>query len=189
MFGIIEISKTVHSETLKSGSRSNKRLKIAHDMIASDILEKCLKKDEIVIRRLSEDERFSHEEEVPYGVKSKKKVDFAIFKKGKLVFTGGTKFIENSYNKNSNNYCESEFSQAALLSKNTPYFSITTIPKIVPIDGSFEVAKHNELYLDIEAIPNVLLCCAYIDNFEKIDYNYGKSYEELISKIAEVLNE
>ena len=44
MFGIIEISKTVHSETLKSSSRSNKRLKIAHDMIASDILEKCLKK-------------------------------------------------------------------------------------------------------------------------------------------------
>lgn len=24
---------------------------------------------------------------------------------------------------------------------------------------------------------------------KKIDYNYGKSYEELISKIAEVLNE
>lgn len=189
MFGIIEISKAVHFETLKSGSRSNKRLKIAHDMIASDILEKCIKKDEIVIKRLSQDESLSSEETVHYGIKSKKKVDFAIFKKGKLVFTGGTKFIESSYNKNSINYCESELAQATLLSKNTPYFSITTIPKIVPIDNSFEVSNHNDLYLDIEAIPNVLLCCTYIDNFEKIDYNYGKSYEELILKIAEVLNE
>jgi len=187
MYGIIEISKAVHEETLKTGSRSNKRLKVAHDMIASDIMEKIssTKKADIEIKRLSENKNISGEATVLYGINSKKTVDFAIYKKGKLMFVGGTKFIESSYNKNSNNYCESEFAQASLLSKNIPYFSITTIPKAI----SSEVSKHNDLYLDIEAIPNVLLCCCFVDNFENIDYTYGMSYDKLISKLAEVLNE
>lgn len=95
-----EIYRAVCNETKISGSRSDKRLKIAHDLIAQDILEINSKCEIKHLSLLS-----NNEINVPYGNHGEtKKVDFAILKNNVLVLTGGTKFIMSSYNKNSINY-------------------------------------------------------------------------------------
>lgn len=118
MHTIEEIYKAVCDETKISGSRSDKRLKIAHDFIAQDILE-VSRSCEIKHLSLSNNNEIT----VPYGNHGEnKKVDFAVLKNNILILTGGTKFIMSSYNKNSINYCESEYSQASLFVKKYTLF-------------------------------------------------------------------
>lgn len=189
MHTIESIYKAVCDETEFSGSRSDKRLKIAHDMITEDILgisSAC------EIKHLSL--KNNNEINVPYGNHGEtKKVDFAILRNNILILTGGTKFIMSSYNKNSINYCESEYSQASLLSKNTPYFSINVTPLEVPIRNknneivAFEKPIKRNLYLDINDLDNVFLGVYYIDNNFKLQYNIGYTYENLIFKIGELI--
>lgn len=189
MHTIEEIYKAVCDETKISGSRSDKRLKIAHDFIAQDILE-VSRSCEIKHLSLSNNNEIT----VPYGNHGEnKKVDFAVLKNNILILTGGTKFIMSSYNKNSINYCESEYSQASLLSKNTPYFSINVIPLEIPIKDkngeivSFETPTKRNLYYDIDDLENVYLGVYYIDKDFNIQYSIGYSYENLILKIGTLI--
>lgn len=188
MNSIESICRTVKEQTELYGVRSDKRLKAAHDMIAEDILSI---NPELTIRHLSN--KNNSEVVVKYGsFGESKKVDFAGFKNENLIFTGGTKFINSSYNKNSVNYCESEFAQAYLLSKNTPYFSINVIPTEIPLynkQGELigtEIPTKRNLYKDILEISNVYLGVYYIDKDFNLVYNTGYSYEDLIKKIGEL---
>ena len=113
---------------LKTGSRSNEKLKILHKAIAKDILQRL--GNGYSVRSLGINDG---KEEIIKGRYIDKKVDITIMKGSKPVAGIGVKFVMQNYSQNSNNYFENMLGETAnIRCSNTPYFQIFIIPDKLP---------------------------------------------------------
>lgn len=113
---------------LKTGSRSNEKLKILHKAIAKDILQRLGNGYSVKSLGINDGK-----EEIIKGRYIDKKVDITIMKGSKPVAGIGVKFVMQNYSQNSNNYFENMLGETAnIRCSNTPYFQIFIIPDKLP---------------------------------------------------------
>lgn len=117
------------SEFLRSGSRSNKKLKILHGAIAGDLQHRLGGDFSCIALGVGDGK-----EKKICGRYFEKTVDIAITKGGDCVVAGiGVKFVMQNYAQNSNNYFESMLGETAnVRSKQIPYFQILIVPSHAP---------------------------------------------------------
>lgn len=122
---------------LKTGSRSNEKLKILHGAIAKDLQDKLGDKYQISSLGFGDGKESSIK-----GRYIDKMVDITIHKDGKAVAGIGVKFVMQNYAQNSNNYFENMLGETAnIRSKNIPYFQIFIVPDKMPYynnDGAIQ---------------------------------------------------
>lgn len=113
---------------LRTGSRSNAKLKILHGKIAED-LANCLGGD-YEIKSLG----FADGKEGKIqGRYINKNVDITIYRNNRPIAGIGVKFVMQNYAQNSNNYFENMLGETAnIRSNNIPYFQIFIIPEKLP---------------------------------------------------------
>lgn len=113
---------------LKTGSRSNEKLKILHKAIAKDILQRLGNGYSVKSLGINDGK-----EEIIKGRYIDKKVDITIMKGSKPIAGIGVKFVMQNYSQNSNNYFENMLGETAnIRCSNTPYFQIFIIPDKLP---------------------------------------------------------
>ena len=113
---------------LKTGSRSNEKLKILHKAIATDMFLRL--GNGYSVKSLGVEDG---KEEVIKGRYIDKKVDITILKDEEPVAGIGVKFVMQNYSQNSNNYFENMLGETAnIRCSNTPYFQIFIIPDKLP---------------------------------------------------------
>lgn len=113
---------------LRTGSRSNQKLKVLHPKIANDILLQL--GAEYSARSLGiGDEK----EALMPGRYFDKKVDITFYKGDQPVAGLGVKMVMQNYAQNANNYFENMLGETANLRSNTiPYFQLFAIPDRLP---------------------------------------------------------
>ncbi len=113
---------------LETHPRSNKKLKILHGAIASDIKKKLEKEYKIKSLGLGDGKEGKTE-----GRYMKKAVDVLISKNEKDIAGIGVKFVMNNYSQNSNNYFENMLGETANIRTNSKaYFQVLILPEEVP---------------------------------------------------------
>ena len=122
---------------LKSGSRSNEKLKILHGAIAQDLKNRL--GDDYSIQSLGVGDG---KEKRINGRYIDKTVDITILKAEQVIAGIGVKFVMQNYSQNSNNYFENMLGETVnIRCANIPYFQIFIIPNKLPYyknDGSFQ---------------------------------------------------
>src|SRR5574344_1366425 len=122
---------------LETGSRSNEKLKILHQAIATDIIERLGNGFSVHSLGIG-----SGQEETIKGRYIDKKVDITILKGIKPIAGIGVKFVMQNYSQNSNNYFENMLGETAnIRCSNNRYFQIFIIPDKLPYyknDGSIQ---------------------------------------------------
>lgn len=123
---------------LKSGSRSNEKLKILHGAIAEDLHKRLGDDYEVCALGYKEGK-----EEKIRGRYIDKVVDITVKHNGVAVAGVSVKFVMQNYAQNSNNYFENMLGETAnIRSAKTPYFQILIIPDILPYYDNEGVIKH-----------------------------------------------
>lgn len=113
---------------LSTSPRSNKKLKVLHGFIATDLQKKL--GNEYEVKSLGY--KIGKESFIE-GRYMGKKVDITIEKSNKPIAGIAVKFVMSNYSQNSNNYFENMLGETAnIRSKNIPYFQIFIIPEIIP---------------------------------------------------------
>lgn len=127
---------------LKTGARSNEKLKILHAKIASDIADKLGNEFEVKSYGVGDEK-----EQKLAGRYYDKAVDIAVLKNGVEQAGVAVKFVMSNYAQNANNYFENMLGETAnLRSKGLLYFQIFIVPESMPYfekDGS--IGKTEEL--------------------------------------------
>lgn len=122
---------------LKTGSRSNEKLKILHGAIAKDL--KTRLGNGYSVRSLGIEDG---KEMIIGGRYIDKAVDITILKNQQAIAGVGVKFVMQNYSQNSNNYFENMLGETAnIRCANIPYFQIFIIPDKLPYyknDGSIQ---------------------------------------------------
>lgn len=147
---------------LKTGSRSNKKLKVLHSSISRDLIHSL--GSDYVVKSLDIGDG---KEGSIQGRYINKNVDIVILHSGKVVAGIGVKFVMQNYSQNSNNYFENMLGETAnIRSINIPYFQIFVVPEKMPYyknNGQLskweEFSLHNSkkyLYLSNDNIDNFL---------------------------------
>ncbi len=113
---------------LKTGARSNEKLKILHGRIANDI-NSILGKD-YKIHSLG----FAEGKEIKIqGRYINKAVDLTIKHREKIIAGIAVKFVMSNYSQNSNNYFENMLGETANIKcAKIPYFQILILPNELP---------------------------------------------------------
>jgi hypothetical protein len=128
---------------IENGERSNKKLKILHAKIASDLKE-ILNDDKYEIYSLNLNDG---KEKKISGRYIDKTVDIAIFHNDNPVAGIAVKYVMSNYLQNSNNYFENMLGETAnIRCVNIPYFQIFIIPEKIPYynkDG--KISKWEEI--------------------------------------------
>lgn len=125
---LLAILKQAFETFLRTGSRSNEKLKVLHPKIANDILLQL--GAEYSARSLGiGDEK----EALMPGRYFDKKVDITFYKGGLPVAGLGVKMVMQNYAQNANNYFENMLGETANLRSNAiPYFQLFAIPDKLP---------------------------------------------------------
>lgn len=138
----LSVLKEAFTKFLTTGSRSNQKLLILHNKIATDILS--LLGSSYSVKSLGVD---GGKEATLSGRYFDKKVDITFFKKEggeELAVAGlGVKMVMQNYAQNSNNYFENMMGETAnLRSNNIPYFQLFAIPDKIPYyDDNKKITK------------------------------------------------
>ena len=120
--------KDSYYEYLKSGSRSNKKLKILHGTIANDLKTLLPKEYKIISLNL-----LDGKEAKIQGKYYTKVVDIAIKLKEKIVGIVGVKFVMQNYAQNANNYFENLLGETVNIQLcNIPYFNMLFLQEETP---------------------------------------------------------
>lgn len=128
---------------LKTGSRSNKKLKVIHSFI-SDSIKHTLNTPKLSFHSLRNDIRTGREKKVE-GRYMEKAVDIAICQNNDVLAAIGFKFVMSNYKQNSNNHFENMLGETAnIRCNNIPYFQILVIPKMLPYFNKYGIIKHWE---------------------------------------------
>lgn len=183
---------------LKTGERSNEKLKILHGFI-NEVLSNKISREDFVITSLTNN---SDSKEIKVeGLYYNKNVDITITnKKTNSVVCGvAVKFIMSNYSQNSNNYFEQMIGETAnIRGKKIPYYQIFIIDDIVPyfsngkivggIKNWEKISNHNlSKYQKISncdaskdsSIPNKILIYISEKNFYKdVDLEECKTRDE-----------
>lgn len=191
----LSVLKRSFSCYLRTGGRSNEKLKILHGAIAAD-LEKRLRaanQTRNIFSVASLGYRDGRELSVK-GLYMDKKVDLTICKNGWSIAGIGVKYVMSNYSQNSINYFENMLGETAnLRSNNVPYFQIFVVPDHLPYfekDGSIqkweEISPHNiQKYIvlskaraDIHKyVPDkILVCVVDISGYPNINCENRKEY-------------
>lgn len=113
---------------LKTGSRSNEKLKILHGAMAADIQTRLGR--DFSIQSLGVG---NNKEADIKGRYIDKKVDITVMRNNDVVAGIGVKFVMQNYSQNSNNYFENMLGETAnIRCSNVPYFQIFIIPEKLP---------------------------------------------------------
>jgi hypothetical protein len=131
---------------LKTGPRSNKKLKVLHGFIAKILSEKLGEGFEVVSLGWGEDR-----EQKIQGRYINKNVDVAVLKGGNAVAGIAVKFAMSNYAQNSNNYFENMLGETAnIRCSNITYFQVLILTQNAPYfekDGTIsrieEITKNN----------------------------------------------
>lgn len=129
---LLSTLKEAFTTFLQTGSRSNKKLLILHNKVATDILS--LLGNDYSVKSLGVGD---NKEASLKGRYFDKKVDITFFKKEgekEVAVAGlGVKMVMQNYAQNSNNYFENMMGETAnLRSNNMPYFQLLAIPDKLP---------------------------------------------------------
>jgi len=131
---------------LRTGARSNEKLKILHGFISTTTQNLIGFQYKISSLGFGD----GSEASAP-GRYMDKKVDITIFKGRKVIAGIAVKFVMSNYSQNSNNYFENMLGETAnLRSNNIPYFQVFIIPDKIPyynearvITRWEEISQHN----------------------------------------------
>ena len=124
------LAKTKESfyKYLKTGPRSNEKLKVLHGAIAKDLKERL--GEEYEVHSLGYG---NSKEENMTGRYMKKRVDISIEKNNEIIGAIALKFIMRNYSQNSNNYFENMLGETSnIRTTGKPYFQIIILPSQVP---------------------------------------------------------
>jgi hypothetical protein len=115
-------------KSLKTGPRSNEKLKILHGFIATDLKSKL--GDGYQIKSLGYKD--GRETKIK-GRYMDKNVDITVLKDSKSIAGVAVKFVMSNYSQNSNNYFENMLGETANLRANRiPYYQIFILPERLP---------------------------------------------------------
>lgn len=124
----LEIIGSSFIKFLETSARSNKKLKILHGAIATDIEERLGKDYAICSLGCGEGKEVKIS-----GRYMDKTVDIAIYKGENDIAAIGVKFVMNNYSQNSNNYFENMLGETANIRANKKkYFQILILPEELP---------------------------------------------------------
>ena len=138
---------------LGSGSRSNKKLKVLHGAIASDLKE--MFGEEFIVKSLGIGD---DKEGKIQGRYINKNVDITILKDKKVIAGIGVKFVMQNYSQNSNNYFENMLGETAnIRSNNILYFQIFVIPDVMPYYDENGEIKRWETFSEHNAVKYNIL--------------------------------
>lgn len=128
---------------LETNSRSNKKLKILHGFIASDLAQRL--GEEYQIKSFGWG---SQKEGKISGRYIDKKVDISVYdKQGRAIAGIGVKFVMQNYAQNSNNYFENMLGETANIQcQNIPYFQVFIVPESLPYYDKKRVIKKWEKF-------------------------------------------
>jgi len=122
--------------SLKTGPRSNEKLKILHGFIARDLQTKLGDQYKVIGYGIHDGKEGSIS-----GRYMDKNVDIIVMKNNLTMAGLGVKFVMSNYSQNSNNYFENMLGETAnIRSAKIPYFQIFIIPERLPYyqkDGAF----------------------------------------------------
>lgn len=179
------ISKTLEIYKMTS-TRSNKKIKIAHSIIADDIGNK----ENRILFHVGVDDG---EKTIGFENGYTKKCDFSCFSEnGELLYIIETKFIFRNCKQNLNNYFEGEFGRAHLLASKAPYFSFTFCLDEVPYyekDGTISKIEninesHFEKYNYLKHIDNCFYSVSiFSEKNGEVVSSVGYTYKEMINLI------
>lgn len=139
---ILTVIEDAFSEYIRTGERSNKKLRILHGAISRNLKEKLGPEYEIKSLGVGDDR-----EDKIVGRYMDKKVDISISKKGKLLGGIAVKYVMSNYCQNSNNYFENMLGETAnIRCNNLAYFQILIIHKHMPyFEKGGVISKTEEL--------------------------------------------
>jgi hypothetical protein len=131
---------------LKTGARSNEKLKVLHGFIARVLVDKLGDDYKVVSLGYGN----SREQKIK-GRYIDKNVDIVVLKNEETIAGIGVKFVMSNYAQNSNNYFENMLGETAnIRSNNIPYFQILILTHHAPYfekDGTIskmeEITKNN----------------------------------------------
>ena len=131
---------------LKTGARSNQKLKVLHGAIASDLANTLGKS--FSVHSLGYND--GKETEIA-GRYLSKRVDIVVSSQTQTVGGIAVKFVMSNYKQNSNNYFENMLGETAnIRTTNKGYFQVLILPRLLPYfrkDGSIskieEINQHN----------------------------------------------
>lgn len=113
---------------LKTGARSNEKLKVLHSFISQAIQVKLGPEYRACSLGIG-----NGKEKKVQGRYMDKTIDITIEKKGKAIAGIAVKFVMSNYSQNSNNYFENMLGETAnIRASNIPYFQIFAIPQTLP---------------------------------------------------------
>ena len=139
--GFLKVISNSFRTFLKTGSRSNEKLKILHGAMASDIQQRLGASYSIQSLGVGNNREADIE-----GRYIDKKVDITIIHNQNIVAGIGVKFVMQNYSQNSNNYFENMLGETAnIRCSNVPYFQIFIIPEKLPYykkNGKFDKWEH-----------------------------------------------
>ncbi|MBQ9978336.1 MAG: hypothetical protein IJP20_00920 [Clostridia bacterium] len=138
-YEFLEVLKQSFLVYLRTGARSNEKLKVLHGAISKDIHNR-LNDRQYAISSLGYG---AGKEKTIDGKYINKAVDITISEKGKAIAGIAVKFVMSNYSQNSNNYFENMLGETAnIRSAQIPYFQIFVIPDIIPyFDRSGNITK------------------------------------------------
>lgn len=147
----LEILKESFKVYLKTGARSNEKLKIFHGKIANDISNLLSQYNSTNLYTVSSLGYGNGKEIKIEGRYINKAVDITISKNGKPIVGIAVKYVMSNYKQNSNNYFENMLGETAnIRSNNIPYFQIIVLLEEMPYylqDGSIKewekITEHN----------------------------------------------
>ena len=146
---------------LKTGSRSNEKLKILHSSISNDLIN--LLGPDFSVKSLNIGDG---KEGKIQGRYINKNVDIVILQNGNVFAGIGVKFVMQNYSQNSNNYFENMLGETAnIRSNNIPYFQIFVIPEKMPYyksNGQWDKWEEFSLH---NSKKYIILSQDNIDNF------------------------
>ena len=125
----LEVLKKSFLVYLKTGARSNEKLKVLHGAISADINNR-LNDRKYVVSSLGYG---IGKEKTIDGRYINKAVDITISESGKAIAGIAVKFVMSNYSQNSNNYFENMLGETAnIRAAQIPYFQIFIIPDRLP---------------------------------------------------------
>jgi hypothetical protein len=135
----LEVLKQSFLVYLRTGARSNEKLKVLHGAISKDI-DNRLRDRQYAVSSLGYG---AGKEKNIDGRYINKAVDITISEKGKAVAGIAVKFVMSNYSQNSNNYFENMLGETAnIRSAKIPYFQVFAIPDKMPyFDKSGKITK------------------------------------------------
>lgn len=192
------ILQDTYFEYLKSGARSNKKLKVLHGAIASDFAQTLGSK--YVVKSLGYKQGKEHNINGRY---INKVVDITILNGEKVLAGIGVKFVMSNYAQNSNNYFENMLGETAnIRCEDIAYFQILIIPRVLPYfknSGNIKkwetVTKHNlKKYITLSK-DNVstyfhtpIKTLLYTIELQTIETNYAMSRNDYIRILSNSKN-